>query len=224
MKKLIRLSENDIHNIVKEAVRRAINENMDNGLWAEIRFVQGGEDYDKIMDMFCGEENRETAYCAGYSQPVIDYLKQWDGDENNLVTEKPRIASGDTSYEDENGEYTLLYNGSIGGCFLLYRPANEQEIDWYNNRRNPNESILREGLNNQPDYTHYAVNKATNKIVYSWAYGGIEGSELRQFKKDYFIIDLTDNDLDPKQYKILGKAALMRQGIDPDDDSNWANS
>lgn len=83
---------------------------------------------------------------------------------------------------------------------------------------------IEEGLNNQPEYSHYAVNKATNKIVYSWAYGDIEGSELRQFKRDYFIVDLTDNDLDPKQYTILSKAALLRRGIDPDDDTNWSQN
>ena len=39
---------------------------------------------------------------------------------------------GDTRYADENGTYTLLYNSTIGGCFLLYREATETEIDWHN--------------------------------------------------------------------------------------------
>ena len=130
--------DESVKRIVDEAVKRILKEDTDDApqLWAEIRFVQGGEDdYDEIFDMFCGEENRETAYCAGNSQPVIDYLKQWDGNECEIVDKEPRIARNDSAYADENGEYTLLYNNGVGGCFLLYRPANEQEIDWHMNRR-----------------------------------------------------------------------------------------
>ena len=127
-----------LESVIRESVRKMLKEEIEGmpQLWAEVRFVQGGdEDYDEILNMFCGEENADTAYCAGYSQPVIDYLKQWDGEGSEIVDKEPRIARSDTEYADENGEYTLLYNGSVGGCFLLYRPANEQEIDWYMNRR-----------------------------------------------------------------------------------------
>lgn len=107
-----------------------MNEAIGNGLYAEIRFVQSGDDdYEEIERMFCGEQD---GYCEANSQPVIDYLKQWDSDENEITPNEPRIARYDISYADENGDYVLLYNSSIGGCFLLYRPANEQEIDWYN--------------------------------------------------------------------------------------------
>ena len=110
---------------------KKLNEQQGSGLWAEIRFVQGGDDdYEEILQMFCGDND---AYCEANAQPVIDYLKQWDSDECEITPNKPRIAKFDTSYADENGEYTLLYNSSIGGDFLLYRPANEQEIDWYEN-------------------------------------------------------------------------------------------
>ena len=54
-------------------------------------------------------------------------------EKNELTDEEPMIAKmGDTSYVDENGTYTLLYNSTIGGCFLLYREAIEDEIDWHN--------------------------------------------------------------------------------------------
>lgn len=116
---------------------RNLNEQEGNGLWAEIRFVQGGDDdYEEISQMFCGDD---PVYCEGNSQPVIDYLKQWDMGECEITPNKPRIAKFDTSYADENGEYTLLYNSSIGGVFLLYRPANEQEIAWY--QENGNDSF-----------------------------------------------------------------------------------
>lgn len=82
---------------------------------------------------------------------------------------------------------------------------------------------LNEAINNQ-DYTHFAVNKATNKIVNGWDYKGYEPSELRSFKKDYFDTDLIDYGLNPKDYKILSLSRLMKMGIDPNNDENWTNS
>lgn len=125
-------------NIISESIMQKIglkksvklNESMGNGLFVEVRFVQSGDDdYNEIDRMFCGEQD---GYCETNSQPVIDYLKQWDDGEHEPTPNQPRIARGDTQYADENGDYTLLYNSSVGGCFLLYRPATEQEIAWYN--------------------------------------------------------------------------------------------
>lgn len=81
-----------------------------------------------------------------------------------------------------------------------------------------------ETFKNNQNYSHFAVNKATNKIVNGWDYNGYDPEELRQFKKDYFTVDLIDYGLDPKQYKIVTAKFLIRQGIDPDDNNNWANS
>lgn len=124
-----RISESIMRKMgLKKSVK--LNESIGNNLFVEIRFVQGGDDdYNEIAQMFCGEQN---GYCEANSQPVIDYLKQWDDGEHEPTPNQPRIARGDTQYADENGDYTLLYNSSVGGCFLLYRPATEQEIAWYN--------------------------------------------------------------------------------------------
>lgn len=88
------------------------------------------------------------------------------------------------------------------------------------------ESVEEEGrsFRNNQGYSHFAVNKVTNKIVNGWDYKGYDPNELRQFKKDYFDVDLVDYDLDPKQYKIVSGKFLLRQGIDPNDNNNWANS
>lgn len=86
---------------------------------------------------------------------------------------------------------------------------------------------LMEGVNNSASenggYTHYAVSKASGKIVNGWDYEGYEPSELRQFKKDYFIDDLKDMGFNPKNIKILTLKGLQREGIDPNDDNNWSN-
>ena len=43
-------------------------------------------------------------------------------------------------------------------------------------------------------------------------------------KKDYFVTDLADYGLNVKDYKILTLNSLMKQGIDPNDNNNWANN
>jgi hypothetical protein len=35
---------------------------------------------------------------------------------------------------------------------------------------------------------------------------------------------MIDYGFDPKSYKILTAKSLLRQGIDPDDNNNWANN
>lgn len=84
-------------------------------------------------------------------------------------------------------------------------------------------NILSEGVNNN-NYTHFAVNKSTNLIVNGWDYNGYDGSELRQFKKDYFLVDLIDYGFNPKEYKILTRNGCLKQGINPDDDRQWSNN
>ena len=74
------------------------------------------------------------------------------------------------------------------------------------------------------NYTHYAVNKSTGKIVNGWDYRGYESQDLKTFAKDYFFVELTDMELNPKDYKILGKAALLKRGTEHRESNNWAQS
>ena len=97
------------------------------------------------------------------------------------------------------------------------------ESDLHNMIINAARRIIRES-SEEDNYTHFAVNKETKKIVNGWDYSGYEPSELRQFKRDYFFDDLEDYDLNPKDYTSVTRAYLERQGIDPNDQSNWSNS
>ena len=72
--------------------------------------------------------------------------------------------------------------------------------------------------------THFAVSKKSGKILNGWDYSEYDPSELRQFKKDYFDVDMQDYGFDPKSYKIVTGKYLLRQGVDPDDNSNWVNN
>lgn len=81
--------------------------------------------------------------------------------------------------------------------------------------------VMREGTINDPDYTHYAILKPQGKIVFGWDYNGYDPADLRNDKRYYFITDMVDNGFNPKDIKILTKKACIRQGINPDEDSNW---
>ena len=101
---------------------------------------------------------------------------------------------------------------------IVYECINK--IKENNNKLNNNKqdtSIAKGG-----NYSHFAVNKLTNKIVNGWDYNGYDSEELRQFKKDYFINDLIDYDLNPKDYNILTIKGCLKKGIDPFDDSQWS--
>lgn len=97
------------------------------------------------------------------------------------------------------------------------------EADLHNMIINAAKRIIKES-SEEENYTHFAVNKNTKMIVNGWDYSGYDPTELRQFKRDYFFDDLEDYGLNPKDYTIVTRAYLERQGIDPNDQSNWANS
>ena len=72
---------------------------------------------------------------------------------------------------------------------------------------------------NTENYTHLAVNKFTNLIVNGWDYSDVEPSELKEFKNDYFIVDLKDYGFNPKVYKIVTSKFAEKNGI-----NQWSNT
>ena len=70
-----------------------------------------------------------------------------------------------------------------------------------------------------PEYTHLAVNKFTNLIVNGWDYSNEDPQDLKQFKNDYFIVDLKDYGFNPKVYKIITSNFAAKNGID-----QWSNT
>jgi len=67
-----------------------------------------------------------------------------------------------------------------------------------------------------PKYAYFAVGKSDNKIVTGW-----EIVDDVESLKYYAKIDLKDMDLNPSDYKLLSKNALIKQGIDPFNWNNW---
>ena len=68
-------------------------------------------------------------------------------------------------------------------------------------------------------YTHFAIDKASGKIVDGWDYKGLENEEI----KHYSTIDLKNNfpNLKLSNFKIVSEKFLMTKGINPSDSSNW---
>ena len=83
---------------------------------------------------------------------------------------------------------------------------------------------LNEGKNMKneinPRYTHFAIDKDTNKIVNGWEY---DSDMDKESIAEYCKMDIKDMDLNPKDFKINTTKFLKYKGIDPFNTDNWIN-
>ena len=117
--------------------------------------------------------------------------------------------------------FTFTENSSI-----VKKIANaSKKLNQYLNAKNEsiikeNEFILGEG------YTHFAIDKNTNKIVNGWDYNDEDyvfwsNEDIRYYSK----LDLNDQFPDRKasDFKIVSRKFLERNGVDVSDGNNWQN-
>jgi hypothetical protein len=71
-----------------------------------------------------------------------------------------------------------------------------------------------------PNYTHFAIDKGTNKIVNGWEY---DSDMDKESIAEYCKMDIKDMDLNPKDFKINTTKFLKSKGIDPFNTDNWIN-
>ena len=208
-KNILRLTEGDLRNLVMESVKNILRE------W-------GADEYEgRMTDML-----DDRAYQEDLANERDKKWEEYWLDKNRRLRQKYPGKSEEwyeamiDIFESKNSKKKELneWNGS-------------DELEWEEkktgNSLDDNGSFpMEEGesFQNNQNYSHFAVNKATNKIVNGWDYSEYDPSELRQFKKDYFDVDMIDYGFNPKDYKIVTGKFLLRQGIDPDDNNNWANS
>ena len=202
MKKgIIRLTEADLHKMIMESAKGVLKE-------------MGRFDSDLDADEIYGDRaDRE------YRQSMADKLHQeeWEMKNRRLRQKYPGKspewyeAMIDTFYENKKSKKTIKE---------AWKQAPWEQTDPVEDQG----EYGVESFKNNQNYSHFAVNKATNKIVNGWDYSEYDPSELRQFKKDYFDVDMVDYGFNPRDYKIVTGKYLLRQGIDPDDNNNWANS
>ena len=124
--------------------------------------------------------------------------------------------------KEEDGPHTAKETKSLGKNPFDSPDLNENDLEGYgiSNHIDKGEEKLNEGVNNDPEYTHYVVNKQTGMIVFGYDYNGVE----KEDRKYYTRLDMEDNGWNPSEYKLVNKDYLMRQGINPDDDSVWAQN
>lgn len=66
-------------------------------------------------------------------------------------------------------------------------------------------------------YTHFALDKATNKIINGWDYKGLDQQSIVYYVKG----DLKDMDVKPSEVSILSVQGLKKKGIDPFSWDSW---
>lgn len=70
-------------------------------------------------------------------------------------------------------------------------------------------------------YTHFCVSKQTGKIVDAWEYP--KSYDMDDIK-DFYKMDMRDNDRELKDFKLIEALPLFKKGINPYDAANWGNN
>ncbi len=83
--------------------------------------------------------------------------------------------------------------------------------------------VLAESILADPNYTHFAIRKEDGKIIEAWNYSDYSREELMGDKDAMFFDDINDLGLDlkKKDVKIVTRKSLDKNGMDPEDASNW---
>ena len=216
MSKIIRLTESELHNMIKEAINEINNvndfiDNLENDYHNEVM---------KTYTAFVVVNNSDGSVVANFDKneliDAVDYAK--------TLAQKNKYGSYVVCGCDDNHTYSDDIDDEDNS--IVYS-TDENENNDNNNPFHKNLFSLNENYTESytENYTHFAVNKNTGLIVNGWDYSDYDPEELRQFKRDYFFDDLMDNDFNPKDYKILTRKGCERQGINPDDiDNCWSNA
>jgi hypothetical protein len=214
-KQVIRLTESDLNKLIQESVNTILSE-LDWRTYDSAR-NKALDDIDG-KDIFTQERRknqasefqraRNKAYSKQYN------LKRFDDGQYDKSNFKP--TQGELKQASKRQKDAYDFNSG--------KSAYQSGKGWH--VPSDYESFTMESCNESIDvnYTHFAVNKGTNKIVNGWDYNDIDSSELKSFANDYFWDEIKDMGLNPKDFKILTKKSCIKQGIDPNDEVNsWEN-
>lgn len=231
--KTIKLTESDLCHFICECIGETVNEARESTIAAN-RMIKA---LYKGVDSLTHSRYRDNG---------------WENIDNVLGTIESIVGSeGEASFWCENGgyvkdnqgvpiykEWKVLIELNNGGKITGSVKANacgtrEDPFDFYDitctfdrHRETVRESSkpkLCEGKIDNRTYTHYAVGKASGKIVNGWDFRGYDPAELRSDPNYYFFDDLAENGFNRKDYTILNRASCIRRGIDPAIDENWGN-
>ena len=221
----MRLTESQLKQIVREATNKLLSE-LD---WRTLRNASD-KAFEKASDPTVTDwerERRQNQADSFFSNAEERFRRQYGTDaikDRREKHEKEKSLGknvGDFKYT--NGELKRLDRREKDKNDFFNGKQEYRDGRWQNKIATENRIMrVNEAFRNDQNYTHFAVNKKTGKIVNGWDYSDHNPQELRQFKKDYFDVDLLDYELDPRNYRILTRKYLIRMGIDPSDNGNWA--
>lgn len=193
-KNIIQITEQDLHNLIKESIQKIIKENFTNknelySLVVEIspQTLHSQEDIDDYNTVNDYVEN-------GDYQSAFNYMMQWEQG-GDYGQGEPLDKYDEILYEDGNNVLTVCdssHFGHQGNAYFLYRKENQDDIQMEskNYLREDFNNILRdygtieyadggmEGLNfiKRMDYIRYALSKGYD-VIFSINYG--EGQNIQ---------------------------------------------
>lgn len=228
----IRLTESELKTKIKESIQKVLTElDWRTAMSAKFKAREKAKDAESQgRNLELQRRNNQVNQFAKYGRNAFDKEYWLDKVKNKQLdtVEKSNGFKGMGDYQPTQGELKRMQQGA-DDSYKFYNGKQEYKDgkwqDKVSESRKYRQSI-REGrpFKNNQGYSHFAVSKKNGKIVNGWDYKNYDPSELRQFKKDYFDTDLIDYGFDPKNFRILTYKYLVKNGINPDDNSNWTNN
>lgn len=223
-KKVLRLTESELCQLVKESAQKVLSE-LDWRTYADAKKKARALADSSNIGKY--EKKRRENQAKSFAQAAYDTSnKQYGIDKIEKKRQDFEKENPGKEYSPSNGELKRMQK-QADDVHNFY--TNKQEYKNGKWQDKTNESIdkqINEGeeFKNNQNYSHFAVSKKSGKIINGWDYHDYDPSELKQFKKDYFDVDLIDYGFNPKDFRILSYKYLVRNGIDPDNNANWANN
>ncbi len=212
-------------------------------IWCEIDptlfFIHKGEEYfDQALDVLDKIEHEwgfadnvkqtkpEMSITEDINNKEEKYFiwrdKTGRGEESDEISASKILATWDISEEDDNG---ITIEEFVNDCYIDDKwETRTEELECVSIRENSISEGRKANVIN-PRYTHFAIDKATNKVVTGWDYKSLYDKFDKTYDNDsikyYSKEDLKDMDVDFKTIKIVTVKGANKLGINPFDEHTW---
>ena len=166
-----------------------------------IKYGQGGEVKDLAVGVKLGLLNPRN---GRYKYSTIEKIQ---GDKVFLVEKHPTRSQWDNHWETTKDKIER---------FLKEDNEDFKDRKSYVLKFEQGGEIMSKGGKINKKYAYFALATSDNKIVNAWEIVD-DVESLKYYAKE----DMKDMDFKPYDYKLLSKAALIRQGIDPFNVDSW---
>lgn len=147
----------------------------------------------------------------GYIVDNVYVIINFEKLNNNIVRDKESLIN--SVINENKKQMKNIVNINRTNLTELVKNVTKQVME--------SQMVQEEPTNDYKHYTHFAIQNG--KIVDAWEYANVPAEDLRNFKNDYFTVDIKDMGLNPKEVKVWSRKFALRNGLNPDDTDNWAN-